>query len=174
VNVARAFERLEDSFRVGGDVSIPPGSYGFTNTRATYQFGPQRRVSGTVSFQKGDFYDGTITSYGVSGARVVVSDHLSLEPGVTVNRIELPVGKLEQTLLRSRADYAFTARMFASALVQYNSSDRVFSSNLRFRWEYHPGSELFIVWTDERDTRSDGMGLRNRALAIKITRLLRR
>jgi hypothetical protein len=173
VNVVRAFERLDNPFRVGTGVTIPPGRYGFTNTRISYQFGPQRRVSGTASFQTGNFYDGTIRSYGVSGARVVVSDHLSLEPGVTVNRIDLPVGELDQTLLRSRADYGFTARMFASALLQYNSSDRTFSSNLRFRWEYRPGSELFIVWTDERDTRSDGIGLRNRALAIKVTRLFR-
>ena len=42
--------------------------------------------------------------------------------------------------------------MFASALLQYNSTDRSFSSNLRFRWEYQPGSELFVVYTDERDT----------------------
>ena len=41
--------------------------------------------------------------------------------------------------------------MFASALLQYSSSDRAFSSNLRFRWEYRPGSELFVVYTDERD-----------------------
>ena len=46
--------------------------------------------------------------------------------------------------------------MFASALVQYSSSDNVFSSNLRFRWEYLPGSELFVVYTDERDTLSIG------------------
>ena len=42
--------------------------------------------------------------------------------------------------------------MFASALLQYSSADRAFSSNLRFRWEYAPGSELFVVYTDERDT----------------------
>ena len=42
--------------------------------------------------------------------------------------------------------------MFASALVQYNSTDHSFSSNFRYRWEYQPGSELFVVYTDERDT----------------------
>ena len=46
--------------------------------------------------------------------------------------------------------------MFASGLLQYNSTDNSFSSNLRFRWEYHPGSELFVVYTDERDTVVSG------------------
>lgn len=53
-------------------------------------------------------------------------------------------------LLRARSDYSFSPRMFASTLVQYSSIDRVFGMNLRDRWEYQPGSELFVVYTDER------------------------
>src|SRR5690606_36383269 len=106
------------------------------------------------------FYDGTIRSFGVSCSRVVVSNHLSVEPGLTVNRIELPAGTVRQELFRSRIDYAFTPRMSASALIQYNSADDTFGSNLRYRWEYSPGSELFVVLTDERDTGPGGTGLR--------------
>ena len=62
--------------------------------------------------------------------------------------------------------------MFASGLLQYNSADRSFSSNLRFRWEYHPGSEIFVVYTDERDTVLDGFPhLKNRAFVVKVNRL---
>ena len=64
--------------------------------------------------------------------------------------------------------------MFASALVQYSSTDRLFSSNFRFRWEYRPGSEFFVVYTDERDTLARGYpDLKNRAFVVKINRLLR-
>jgi hypothetical protein len=64
--------------------------------------------------------------------------------------------------------------MFASGLIQYSSSDRLFSSNLRFRWEYLPGSELFVVYTDERDTMKPGFpDLRNRAFVVKVNRLFR-
>ena len=64
--------------------------------------------------------------------------------------------------------------MFASALLQYSSTDHVFSSNLRFRWEYLPGSELFVVYTDERDTLKPGYpDLKNRAFVVKINRLFR-
>ena len=75
---------------------------------------------------------------------------------------------------RSRSDFAFSPRMFASGLVQYSSNDRIFSSNLRFRWEYRPGSEVFVVYTDERDTSLTGFPfLRNRAFVVKVNRLLR-
>ena len=63
---------------------------------------------------------------------------------------------------------------YAGGLVQYSSSDKTFSSNLRFRWEYRPGSEFFVVYTDERDTTAPGYpDLRNRAFVVKINRLLR-
>jgi len=173
LNVSRDTERLVRAFRVGPNVFVAPGTYSYDFTRASFQFGAQRRVSGTINVQRGGYYDGTLTSLGVSGGRMVVSNQLSLEPGLTLNRIEMPAGDVRQTLFRSRADYAFTPRMFASALVQYNAQDRTVSSNLRYRWEYHPGSEFFLVWTDERDTGVGGTGLRNRAFAIKLTRLIR-
>jgi hypothetical protein len=80
---------------------------------------------------------------------------------------------------RARADYGFTPLMFLSALAQYSSADRAVSTNVRYRWEYAPGSELFLVYTDERGT-DDPMapptlvrGLRNRAFVVKVNRLLR-
>ena len=67
--------------------------------------------------------------------------------------------------------------MFFSGLVQYNSSGDSLSTNLRLRWEYTPGSELFIVYTDDRDTDplmpERFSELRNRGLVVKITRLFR-
>ena len=46
--------------------------------------------------------------------------------------------------------------------------------NARFRWEYQPGSELFVVYLDGRDTVPKGFPeLMNRALIIKINRLFR-
>jgi hypothetical protein len=62
--------------------------------------------------------------------------------------------------------------MFASALLQYSSADHTFGSNLRFRWEYRPGSEFFAVYTDEHDTLGSPFArLRNRAFVLKINRL---
>ena len=47
-------------------------------------------------------------------------------------------------------------------------------TNVRYRWEYRLGSELFVVYTDERDTAYRGYpGLKNRAFVVKINRLLR-
>ena len=173
IQATRNYERIDTPFDVTSDLTVAPGAYAFTDYQASYNFGPQRRLSGNVSVNWGDFYDGTLTTFGVNQARVVLTDRLSLEPGISLNLIDLPAGSSTETVSRLRADYAFTPRMFASALMQYGSDSNTFSSNLRFRWEYQPGSEVFFVWTDERDTGPGGTGLRNRALIVKITRLLR-
>jgi hypothetical protein len=136
--------------------------------------GLQRRVSGTLSLQRGEFYDGTLTAYGYTAARVSIVKQWSVEPSISLNDVHLPAGNFTTTLIRMRSDYGFSPRMFVSALIQYSSSDSSFSSNLRFRWEYLPGSEMFVVYTDERDTLQRGFpDLKNRALVIKINRLLR-
>jgi hypothetical protein len=105
---------------------------------------------------------------------VTIRSNWSLKPSLSLNRINLPYGDFTTQLIRARMDYAFSPRMFSSALLQYNSTDSSFSSNLRFRWEYLPGSELFVVYTDERDTHSAGYpALKNRAFVVKINRLWR-
>jgi hypothetical protein len=167
-------ELLVRPFNVAPGVTIPAGEYDFSDATITYAFGQQRPASGTVSLQVGGFYDGTLTSVNVSGARVAVLKQFSVEPSMTLNIVNLPYGDFTTRLLRARTDYAFSPRMFASALLQYNSSDNTYSTNLRYRWEYQAGSEFFVVYTDERDTSTPGYpGLRNKAFVVKINRLFR-
>jgi hypothetical protein len=78
-------------------------------------------------------------------------------------------------LLTARLNYNVSPRQALSALVQYNSSGSVIGANLRYRWEFRPGSDLFVVFNEGRDTtpgvrRSE---LSNRTFAIKGTRLFR-
>ena len=172
--VSNEYELLVRPFAIARGVTIPVGGYGFNDVYASYLLGQQRRVSGQFSVQHGTFYDGTLTAFGYSGARVSVTTHFSVEPSVSINRVRLDEGRFTNTVLRARSDYGFSPLMFASALVQYSSSDHTFSSNLRFRWEYSPGSELFVVYTDEHDTQAPrAAALRNRAFVVKVNRLLR-
>jgi Domain of unknown function (DUF5916) len=154
-------------------VIIPVGGYGFSDVQIGYNFGQQRRVSGNVLLTRGQFYDGDITTLAFGSGRVTLTKRFSLEPSFTLSDVHLPYGDFITRVIRSRVDYGFSPRMFASALLQYNYTDQTFSSNLRYRWEYRPGSEFFLVWTDEQDTRAHGLALRNRAFVVKATRLLR-
>ena len=186
-DVTRNYEFLRVHFTPSGaPAAIAPGGYGFSDATLSYAFGAQRRASGTIRVQAGQFYDGTIRSITIgpgstgSSARIAILQRLALEPTFSITRVERPTSSFTTRLARARVDYGFSPLMFASGLVQYNSADRAFSTNLRFRWEYAPGSELFLVYTDERDVRDDRYatpttvrGLKNRALVVKISRLFR-
>lgn len=73
-----------------------------------------------------------------------------------------------------RVNYSFSPRMFLSGLLQFNSGTDSFSTNFRLRWEFAPGSELFLVYTEDRDTSvlDRWSDLSNRGLVVKINRLL--
>jgi len=178
VRLSESYELLQRPFfPSGGDVAIPVGGYDFRDVRLTYALGPQRLLNGRVEVATGGYFDGEITSVDLSRGRVDLSSRLSMEPSASFNWIDLPGGSLRTDLLRARVNYTFSPRMFFSGLLQYNSANRTLGTNLRLRWEYSPGSELFVVYTEEQDTdplrpeRYDG--LRDRGFVIKITRLFR-
>ena len=171
------YDLLVVPFRPVPGTVIPAGGYHYNDARVSYSMGQQRRLSGNVSFQFGGYYSGTIRTLSFSNGRVSILKQLSVEPRVSVSHVELPDGAFTTRLYSARTDYGFSPRMFASALLQYSSTDHTFSSNVRFRWEYRPGSEFFVVWTDEQNTNPldprESMSLRNRAFVVKMTRLFR-
>jgi Domain of unknown function (DUF5916) len=172
---SREYERLDEPFALTDQVAVPVGVYEFPNLKLTYQFGAQHRASGSLNLERGRFYDGTRTSLGTSRGRVEITPQLSVEPGVTVNWIDIPERTYTSVLVTARVPYTLTPRMVVSALVQYNSDARTLDSSVRFRWEYQPGSDLFVVYTDGRDTTGLGFpALQTRGFVVKFTRLFRR
>ena len=171
------YEFLKAPFEISPGISIPVGGYEFNNTRLGYAFGPQRLFSGNASVEYGTFFGGDKTSVTLIRPRVEITPQVSLEPIMSLNWLDLPQGEFSTTLVSSRVTYTLTPRFFVGALVQYNSSGRSVGTNARLRWEYQPGSELFVVYTEERDTLSlrpeRTTLLRNRGLVVKLTRLFR-
>ena len=142
VGAQRSYELLVRPFPIARGVTIPVGAYDFQDFLASYTMGTQRRLSGTVSIQRGEFFNGHITSVGYRQGRIEITPQLSFEPGISVNRIDLPEGLFTTNLVTSRVTYTLTPRVFFGGLLQYNSSNNSLGTNLRLRWEYQPGSEL--------------------------------
>lgn len=172
----RTYDLLKAPFRLVGGPTIAAGGYTFQNIRGAFSSGGQRKVSGTLGASYGSYYDGTQATVSVSSGRVQVTPQFSLEPSLSVNWFDFSYGSLTTRVLRSRVNYTFTPRMFVSGLLQYNSSTASVSTNLRWRWEYNPGSELFVVYTDDRRTELPTPAtpaLMDRGLVVKINRLVR-
>ena len=167
-------EFLDEPFQIATGVTLPIGGYGYQDVNLSYAMGPQRKASATVAVRKGSFYDGHINALEISAGRVELSPQFSLEPSTSLNWVDLVDGSFFTRVVRTRVTYTFSPRMFFSGLLQYNSSAKALGSNLRLRWEYQPGSELFVVYTDERNTDVNGLSaLKNRAFVVKFNRLFR-
>jgi hypothetical protein len=168
----RNYELLKEPFEISKGVVLLPGGYSFHDLRTEYYLGPER-VSGRIFGSRGTFYDGTRSEIGFNG-RVDMTSQFSIEPRITLDWIDLSAGRFTTRLVGSRVNFTMTTRMAASALVQYNSTNASLSSNLRFRWEYKPGSDLFVVYSDGRDTSTTGFPrMQNRSFVVKMTRLFR-
>ena len=125
-----------------------------------------------MRYEFGDFFGGTRREVSYWG-RAEVNQRFSMEPNISLNWITVPQGEVRAQVSRLRATYTVSPRSFVGALVQYNSAAQLVSANVRFRWEYSPGSDVFVVFSTNRDGDDGLSGLTDRALVVKFTRLFR-
>ena len=168
------YELIPKPFTISPGVVVPVGGYTTDNVRTTYQLGQQRPLSGRLALGHGSLYEGTRTEASYSG-RVAIKPQLAVEPSISLNWVSLPYGDFSAQLLTTRFILTPSPRMILSGLVQYNISGHSVTSSARLRWEYRPGSEMFLVYSDGHNLLDSQVptGLVNRSLAFKITRLLR-
>ena len=167
-------EFLPQPFPIAQGVTLPVGGYDFAAGRVGYDFGRQRNLSGNLSAEYGSFFNGNKTTVTASQGRVNFGPQISVEPSVSINWVDLEQGSFTTRLVTTRVTYTVTPLMFVNALLQYNSGTDSVAVNVRLRWEYQPGSELFIVYNEQRDTLSRSFpDIENRAFIVKINRLFR-
>jgi hypothetical protein len=173
VDYTRSYEFLSEPFEISEGVVLPRGGYDFQDVRTSYALGQQHRLSGNLTLLAGSFYGGDRTEASYDG-RLRVTNDFAIEPSIAFNWIDLPEGSFTTRLARLRVIYAMSPRMFVEGLTQYNSSTNAVGTNIRFRWEYDPGSDLYIVYNEGRVTNFDSFAeLTNRVFAVKVTRLFR-
>ena len=173
VDHTRDYELLPGRFTIAPGIVVPAGGYDYHASRVAYTLGQQRKVSGTIAASSGTLYNGTKSEVSFSGRWGVVP-RFSMEPAITIDWVSLPYGDFTADVLSSRFTLTPTARMLISSLIQYNAGAHSLSASVRLRWEYTGGSELFVVYSDGRNTLTRGYpDLLNRTVAIKATRLLR-
>ena len=156
---------------------IPVGSYTFQNARLFYTSGAAASASPARSRWTRELLFRDARDRRVPRpARDDAALRRGAEPVVQLGR-PAAGGTSPTRWSGNRATFTMSPRMFVAALVQYTSSTTSVLTNVRLRWEYSPGSELFIVYSEGRDTDplapARGNPIENRGLTIKITKLLR-
>ncbi len=164
------YELLEVPFEISEGVIIPVGVYEWGETNLELQSDAGRPVDGSFNYTKGGFWSGHRTEYRVT-AGWRPGPRVNLAFGWSHNDVDLAEGAFTTDLGSLRLGFDFTTEMSFRGLVQYNSQSDQVLANLRFRYIYVPGSDLFVVYNERRVAeRSD---LIDRTLIVKVTRMFR-
>ena len=165
---AYQFQRLEEEFDLTPDVSVPPGDYEDWRVEASITTSRSRAVTAELSGATEGFWDGDRWILG--GSVGFSSPHAGLSLDYSHNDIDVPAGAFTTDLIIARLKLAANTRLFGNALLQYNSQSKTVSANLRVDFIHRPGSDLFIVFNERRDTAGDWDPV-NRAFIVKLTYL---
>ena len=159
------FERLKTPFEIRPGQQVPVGDYQFGEFIAFFTTDQSRMLVGSGSLTMGDFFDGEKDTYRVD---------FGLHPGYQLaanltwrhDDVRLPSGDFDADLVTARISYSFTTSMFLNSLIQYNSTIREISSNVRFHFIYKPLSDFFLVYNERRTTTGEVL---ERAVIAKLT-----
>ena len=163
------FERVEEPFRVSR-ATIPVGEYDFRENAITYNSSAGRGVSARTSLTVGDYYGGEKTSLNV-GALWRANPQLLLDVSLNRNDITLDGESFAADVYGLRVRGALSTTFFANAFFQYNAAAEQSVVNVRFDWMHSPLSDLFVAYTERRNTAGGG-GILERVISVKLTKML--
>jgi hypothetical protein len=163
---------LDESFELTDSLEVAPGRFRNDNVSWFAGTSPSRWVSLSSNGMVTRFYGGRLLSLGGT-LNLAPSPQVSLALGYTRNDVDVPGGAFIADISSLRASYSFSTRLSTNVLVQYNSLDEVFSTNVRFNFIHRPGSDLFVVFTENRGDDHRLWNLSDRGLVMKITYLAR-
>ncbi len=150
-------------------VRVNPGRYEFKEFFIFWNTNSAARLSFNNRYSIGHFYDGYRRSY-TFGPSVRLNEHFNASVNLAINDIEVSTGSFVSKLLTTRVNYNFNTKTFVNALVQYNSDNHQWTSNLRFNIIHRPLSDFFLVYNEGRDERTGQM--LSRAVIAKMTYLV--
>ena len=143
-NVATAFDIYTDSSDPAGNITIQPGIYSFNEASIRLGTGNQRRISGSIEYLQGDFYDGRRTNV-IGSVSWKPSRHFILNLDYDWNDVELPQGNFATRLVGLNTQVVFSPKLAWITLVQYDNVSEVLGINTRLHWIPQAGREGFIV-----------------------------
>jgi hypothetical protein len=177
ITLDRSFQRISASSRPILGVKLPAGTYTTAASRTHFTTNLSKPVFGNFAFTIGQFFNGDRRTLQLSGG-IRYGSKFTFEPRYELNDVDLTDNtglKRDVTahILGGRTTYSFSPNVSARALVQWNSQADRFTSNFRFNYIIRPGSDLFIVYNEQRDSQATGFlgDPQDRTLVVKLAYL---
>ena len=169
------YEDLTEDEDFPKDTVVPAGSYTTFEAKGGFDM-PNRRLFRTdFDWAFGGFYDGWRLECGVKPTWNV-SRHLEMISEYEVNVVRFPERNqgFNAHVVRLRTRAALNTHISLNAFVQYNTANDRFSTNIRFRYNFREGNDLWLVYnenlnTDREDKVPRKLVTRGRTVLLKYT-----
>jgi hypothetical protein len=152
------YENLAEEFVISEEVTVLPGEYHFFRVGGNYSMAYERLIRTGIGMETGKFYDGWKYTFSLSPSWYV-SKHLELSLQYLLNHVDFSIRKqyLNVHIARLRIGTAINTKLSTNALVQYNSGIQLFSANIRVRYNFREGNDLWIVFNEGLNTDRFGV-----------------
>ena len=165
--VKNTTENLNRDFWIQG-VNIPADDYNFTSFQTSFRTSSSRMISGQLQVEFGEFYSGTRRGVSID-ATARPNAKLSIEPFIEFNRITLPYEEFDANAFGGRISYSFSTTLFTKLFAQWSTDTDVLSANFLVNYIYRPGSDFYLVFDQNYDTREGGIKLLGWTVVGKMT-----
>ena len=147
------FEDLVVPLELSEEAVVPVGSYTFFQLGASYHVSHTRLFQLRPRIEAGTFFDGWQATVGFSPVWYV-SPHLELAGSYLYNQIRFPDRdqRFDAHLARLRIGTALNTKVSTNAFIQFNSATNTVSANVRFRYNFREGNDLWIVYNEGMNT----------------------
>ena len=143
----RNFERLESSFFIRPNAEITTGDYLSNSISAGFRTDNSKFFSTNGSYSWSEFFDGTRENWR-GGIGMRTGKYLNLDATISHTIFDLPIanGQFEATTVGMNINAAYSRKLFAKALIQYDNFSGDVQANIRIDWIHSPGADLFLVF----------------------------
>lgn len=172
-------EDVAEAFSLPG-AEVLRGTYPGADVFVRFEMNPSARVGSAFTTYTGRAFDGW-------RARVAaepwwrISHHVTVGGMLSMNRLWFP-GRGQRVVADQaslRLSMALDTRLSAEAFVQYSAASDAVATNLRLRYRFAEGRDLYLVMDEARDLTdrfglaSDVLGRTDRRLLLKYSHTLR-
>ena len=172
LNIDRGRSQVDDAFVLADTLPVPAGEYSTNEWSIRMGATDARALSGRLNISGGDFFGGRIQRWG-GELSFIPTPAIALNPGFERNKVTLPNGSFTAEITSLRLTWALSPLMTTNAFVQYNGlTDRIIT-NVRFNFIHRPGSDLFVVFSENRGRADEIWRTDDRGLVVKLTYLMR-
>ena len=110
VNFIQNYDRIDSSFNLTDEISIPVGKYWMFNYELQFETYQARKIWTFLLYNWGGFYTGSIKTFEV-GVGLNVNKHLNITGKYSGNWVDLPQGNVFTNEITSNLNYAFTTKL---------------------------------------------------------------